>query len=102
MAKLFKGKETTIFLNKSIQICTNTSDILEEQVNDLILKGNDSGVIKLIQTIYAQELIMYHIDSRQSLNIEQAKILTPENRKKQYIPSPHISPNPIYLGICED
>ncbi len=82
LAKKFIGEKTTTFPIKPIQICTNTSDILEEQVNDLILKGNNSSVTQLIQKIYEQEIIMYHIKSRHSLNIEQAKVLTPENRKK--------------------
>ena len=80
-AKEFNGVKKQ-FLIKPIQICTDTSNISKDLVDDLILKEDNSGVIKLIQTIYAQELIMYHIDSRQSLNIEQAKMLTPENRKK--------------------
>ena len=82
LAKSFKGKETTTFPTKSIQICTSTRGILEEQVSDLILKGNDTSVTQLIQKIYEQEIIMYHIKSRHSLNIEEAKVLTPENRKK--------------------
>ncbi len=80
-AKEFNGEKNE-FLIKPIQICTDTSKISKEQVEELILKGDNSNIIKLIQIIYAQELIMYHIDFRQSLNIEQAKILTPENRKK--------------------
>jgi len=80
-AKEFNGEKKQLLI-KPIQICTDTNNISKEQVEELILKGDTSGVIKLIQTIYAQELIMYHIDSRQSLNIEQAKVLTPENREK--------------------
>ena len=60
----------------------DTSKISKEQVEELILKGDTSNIIKLIQTIYAQELTMYDIYTRQSLDIEQAKLLTPENRKK--------------------
>lgn len=80
-AKEFNGKEKP-FLIKPIQICTDTSSISREQVDDLITRRDNSGIIKLIQAICAQELIMYDIHTRQSLDTKQAILLIPENRKK--------------------
>lgn len=75
-------QEGNTLLIKPIQICTDTSKISKEQVDDLISEGDNSNIIRLSQMIYAQELIMYDINTRQSLSIEQAKILHPEDRKK--------------------